>query len=481
MYDVAIIGAGIIGTAIAYTLAKYEIKVVVIEKEDDVAKGTTRANSAIIHAGYDPKPGTLMAKTNVRGSILWEELAASLGFEYKKVGSLVVSRTEEENKIIEKLYDDGIANGVKDLHILRNKEILEVEPNLKSDVCLALYAKTAAIVLPYQSCIAFSEFAIRNGVDFFLNSPVDGIERTEEGYSITAGDHIVETKYIVNAAGLAAEDIHMLAGGESFGSRAVKGEYYLLDRKHSSFVNTVVFQVPTSSGKGVLVSPTVHGNILVGPTSMAEDDRDSTTVTAHGLDAVREQASYLFDNIPFYDNIRNFAGNRAYIDLDDFLVKESDTLPNFINLAGIKSPGLSSAPALAEEVIGILENLGLELHEKEVINKYTYPINFSDLPEDKQEELLKENPSYGRVICRCETVTEGDIINALSSPLTPPTISAVKRRVNVGMGRCQGGFCSVRVHEIIANQRNIPLEDVTLDGNDSYIVYGDTKKGVPEL
>ena len=477
MYDVAIIGAGIVGSAVAYTLSNYDIKVVVIEKEDDVAKGTTRANSAIIHAGYDPKPESIMAKSNVRGSILWKEIASSLNLEYIQTGSLVVAKNEEEHKVIIELYENGLANSVEEIEVISAVRACEIEPNLKKDIFTALYAKTAAIINPYQSCIAFCEYAIRNGTDFLMNSEVTAIARDEDGYMISTRDHNIKAKYIVNAAGLYTEDIHILAGGKGFGTRSVKGEYYLLDKTQGSFVSTVVFPVPSASGKGVLVGPTVHGNLLIGPTSEGEIEKDNTETTSIGLEAIRMQASLLFDNLPFFDNIRNFAGNRAYIDSDDFVVARSEELPDFINLAGIKSPGLSSAPALAENVLELLESSGLNVKKKEMINEYRYTKRFAELTEDEQIEAVRNEPKHGRVICRCETVTEGDIISALSSSLTPATVSAVKRRVNAGMGRCQGGFCSVRVHEIISKYRKIPLEEVTLDGKDSYIVYGDTKKG----
>ena len=477
MYDLAIIGAGIVGASVAYILSQYDIKTVVIEKEDDVAKGATRANSAIIHAGYDPTPGSLMARSNVRGSVIWQEWASSLQLEYIKTGSLVVAKTAQEDKVIRELYKRGIANGVAELSLISAHELKQLEPNLKKDVYSALYAKTAAIVNPYQSCIAFCEYARRNNTDFLLNSPVIDINPTEDGYDITTPNQSIKARFIVNAAGINTEEIYMKAGGNSFGAYSVKGEYYLLDRKHGDYVNTIVFPVPSSMGKGVVVSPTVHGNLLVGPTAIRQQTYDDRSTTIEGHESIRNDASLLFEDIPFYDNIRNFAGNRAYIEDDDFLVCVSDILPRFINMAGIKSPGLSSAPALAEEVVEILKKEGLVLERKTQLEKYTYPKRFALMSEQEQKEAISKDASYGKVVCRCETVTEGDIKTALESPLTPPTISAVKRRVNAGMGRCQGGFCSVRVHELISEYMNIPWEEVTLDGNCGYIVYGDTKRG----
>jgi glycerol-3-phosphate dehydrogenase len=418
-----------------------------------------------------------MAKTNVRGSILWEQLAMTLGLEYIKTGSLVVARNEQESVTIQQLYRNGIENGVAELEILSAEQTHQLEPNLRQDIFCSLYAKNAAIINPYQSCIALSEYAARNGVNFMFSSMVTDISVIEGGYYVTAGNNLFKTKYIVNAAGIGAEDISYMAGGEGFGSYSVKGEYYLIDRKHGGYTKKVVFPVPSTSGKGVVVAPTVHGNLLIGPTSDRVSDRDNTAVTAEGLETIRAQASLLFNNLPFYDNIRNFAGNRAYISSDDFHLAISSTLPGFINLAGIKSPGLSSAPALAEEVFTLLFTDETAPKRKTEMVPYRYPQRFKEMSEEEQQEALKRQPRYGQVICRCETVTEGDILQALSETLTPLTISAIKRRVNAGMGRCQGGFCSVKVHELIARHMGVPYESVTMDGTNSFIVFGDTKKG----
>lgn len=479
MYDVAIIGAGIVGAAAAHALSKYEIRVAVIEKEDDVAKGTTRANSAIIHAGYDPKPGTLMAKSNVRGVELWRALAEELGIEYHNIGSLVVAMDEADMAIIRELYEQGIENGVEDLRILNGEETKRQEPRLNDGVAGSLYAGTASIVNPWQSCIALSEYAANNGVDFFLNSPVTAVETLESGYRITAGSETIDAKYVVNAAGLHTEYVHKLAGGEGFGSHAVRGEYYILDRKEGGYVGHVVFPTPSKVGKGVVIAPTVHGNLLVGPTALEVENPDDTATTAEGQNLIRTLSVLISDGIPFNENIRNYAGNRAYIDSDDFLVAESRQLKGFINLAGIKSPGLSAAPALAEYVVELLRGFGLKLTEKEKMNAYRFPKRFVEMTKEEQKSIIKKDIRYGRVICRCETVTEGEIVHALSEKLTPPTISAIKRRCNAGLGRCQGGFCSVRVHEIIARERGKTWEEITMDGRDSYIVTSETKGARP--
>lgn len=478
MYDVAIIGAGIVGVSVAFLLSKHDLNVLLIDREDDVAKGTTRANSAIIHAGYDPEPDTLMAKSNLRGSKLWEKFADELNLEYQQIGSLVVAGDESDMDIVRELYRRGVENGVERLHVISKEELLKLEPRLNQTVRGALLAETAAIVNPWESCIAFAEYAARNGVEFLLNSPVTGIVKTSSGYRIAAGNRTVDTKYIVNAAGAHAPDVHALAGGKGFSGYTVRGEYFVLDRKEGHYVNHVIFPTPSKVGKGVVIAPTVHGNLEIGPTAIENADADDTATTADGQALVKKLSALLSEDIPFRENIRNFAGNRAYLEgREDFLVAESDHLPGFVNMAGIKSPGLSAAPALAEEALDILRRCGLTAKEKLPLVPYRFPTRFVNMTEAAQRELIEKDPRYGRVICRCETVTEGEIVAALGGSFTPPTISAVKRRCNAGLGRCQGGFCSVRVHEIIARERNLRWEDVTMDGHKSYIVTGETKGG----
>ena len=477
MYDVLIVGAGITGAALAYELSQYKLSAAVLEKEDDVAKGTTRANSAIIHAGYDPEPGTLMARSNVKGSLLWKELAAKLGIEYKITGSLVLAYSAKEAEIVEDLYDRGIKNGVGGLRILSGAEAEKLEPNINGGVVSALLAETAAVINPWQACIALSEFAAKNSVEFFFSSEVSGVKRQDGVYTVEAYGREFAARYVVNAAGLNAESVHALAGGGGFGSRAVRGEYYILDKNQGDFVSRVIFRVPDASGKGVVIAPTVHGNLLVGATAEPNADAFDVASTARGLAAVRNEAAKLCGHIAFGENIRNFSGNRAYIDSGDFLVAESLSAPGFINMAGVKSPGLSGAPALAKEVVAILGSLGLSFERKSSLVEYKLPKRFAELSDEEKRDMISRDPRCGKVVCRCETVTEGEIIAALRGSLAPPTVSAVKRRVNAGMGRCQGGFCSVRVHEIIARERDIDYNQVTLDGGGSYIVTGDTKGG----
>jgi glycerol-3-phosphate dehydrogenase len=477
MYDVAIIGCGVIGAATAYQLARYNIKVAVLEKENDIADGTTKANSAIVHAGYDPEPGTEMAKLNVLGNKMIEEIAGKLSVHYKKCGSFVLAFDDEDLKTIKKLYENGVANGVPNIQLLDAEQTFKMEPNLSREVKGALFAPSAAIVNPWELCIAMADTAKLNGVDFFLNSKVDKIEKTDKGYCIYSGKNKYEASYIVNAAGLYSDEINNLVADSAFKIIPVKGEYYLMDKNQGTLVNRVIFQCPNKAGKGVLVSPTVHGNLIVGPDAQEIDSADDVSTTQSGLDFVRNKAVKSVPNINFRESIRNFAGVRATSERSDFIIEESKTAKGFINLAGIKSPGLSSAPAIALECIKILNNIGLELKEKDNFIDERKKVNFKYLSPDEKAALIKKNPLYGRVICRCETITEGEIVDALHSPITPTTVDAIKKRCNAGMGRCQGGFCGPRVQEIISRELDIPMTDVELNKKGTYILTGETKKG----
>ncbi|MEA4912504.1 MAG: NAD(P)/FAD-dependent oxidoreductase [Oscillospiraceae bacterium] len=477
MKDLAIIGAGICGAAVAYEASQYDLDVCVIEEKNDAAMGTTRANSAVIHAGYDPPPGTLMAQTNVRGNELAGEICARLGVHFKRVGSLVVALNEQEKRTVEALYARGVQNGVRGMRLLDAAAAQKKEPHINPDVVCALFAPSAGIVNPWQYCIAMCNFAQVNGTQFFMESPVRSIERIEGGFRIGAGAHIVEARCVVNAAGLYADRVNALIGGDEFHVRPVRGEYYLLDKAQGDYVGSVVFPCPSKAGKGALVAPTVHGNLIVGPNAEPIGDPADTATTLAGQDDVRALVQRTVPGIVFRDNIRNFAGNRAYIiEQEDFYLAASPRAHGFINMAGIKSPGLTSAPALAELALGLLAAAGLPLRRKTEIHEYRFPTLLRDMSAQQQTEKIMQDPRYARVICRCETVTEGDIAAALADGFTPPTVSAVKRRCNAGMGRCQGGFCSMRVHEIIARERNIPPEAVTLDGPGSYIILGGTKE-----
>jgi glycerol-3-phosphate dehydrogenase len=477
MYDVAIIGCGIVGAAAAYELSKYSCSVVVLERENDVACGTTKANSAIIHSGYDPKPGTLMARLNVEGAKMTHELCQRLDIPYQQIGSLVLAFSDEDITTLEKLYEQGVKNGVPSLELLNSKQVMNIEPNISLNVLGALYSPTAAIVSPWEYALGLAETAVRNDVELFLDSGVKAIKKCKDGYKITTSSGVFQARYILNAAGVHADIVHNMAGEPEFAILPSRGQYYLLDKSEGKRVSHVVFQCPTKVGKGVLVSPTVHGNLIVGPNAEDISDADDVSTSTQGLSFVAEMAYKSVPSVNLRQSIRNFAGVRATADVDDFIVAESKTAKGFINLAGIKSPGLTAAPAIARMAVELLQSIGLKLNKKECFIDTRRQVRFNQLSVHEKRALIKENPLYGRVICRCETITEGEILNALHSPIPPRTLDAVKRRTNAGMGRCQGGFCGPRVLELIARELRLPPEEVLMDRVGTFILTGETKMG----
>jgi len=474
MYDVAIIGCGITGSACAYYLSKYCLNIAVIEKYNDVCCGTTRANSAIIHAGYDPLPGTNCAKFNVRGNELTKEICKKLDVLCKQIGSLVVAFSEEEKDTLKELYERGIKNGVPDMEIWDREKLVSEEPNISENAVAALYAPTAAIVNPWEYGLAMAETAVRNGAELMLNTEVTGIEKADGGWRIKTNKNDVEAKYVINAAGVYSDIIHGMVAEKTFTITPNAGEYYLLDKCEGERVKHVIFQCPNKNGKGVLVSPTVHGNLIVGPNAI-DSDRDDTSTKTSSLDFIRETAQKSVPSIQYRENIRNFTGVRANSDTDDFVIEFA--AENFLDLAGIKSPGLSAAPAIAEYAVKLLGEKGLELTEKWNYTDTRTHLRFKELSDEEKNEVIARNPLYGRVVCRCETITEGEIVDALNSPIKPVSLDGIKRRAGTGMGRCQGGFCGPKVLEIIARTNKIPFENVLQDGEGSYILTGETKNG----
>jgi glycerol-3-phosphate dehydrogenase len=475
MYDVTIFGCGVIGASTAYELSKYKLSVAILEKENDVACGTTKANSAIVHAGYDPHPGTKMARLNVQGSKMMEELCNRLSVEYKRIGSLVLAFDDTDMTVIRDLFDRGQKNGVEQLRILTKEQTMEMEPNLSGEVIGSLYAPTAAIVNPWGLAIAMAQIAVKNGAELYLNSAVKKITDMGDYYRIESSSGSIDTKYIVNAAGTHSAEINGMTGKFLFQIVPVKGEYYLLDKNQGGLVSHVVFQPPQKNGKGVLVSPTVHGNLIVGPTADPAEDSDDTTVTAQGLEKVVKAAMRSTAKVNFRESIRNFTGVRATTEDDDFILEIS--APRFVNAAAIKSPGLSAAPAIGPEILSILQQDGLVCNKKENFFGCREQTLFKNMTVEEKQAALKSDPRYGRVICRCETITEGDILHVMHSPIPPVSIDGVKRRCNAGMGRCQGGFCGPRVHEILSRETNIPMEDICQDRAGSYLLTGKTKDG----
>lgn len=476
MYDVLIIGAGVIGASIFRELTKYNLKVAVVEKENDVAMGTTKANSAIIHAGYDPKCGTLMAKYNVRGNDMFEKICSELSVPFKRIGSLVLAFNNEDLKVIKDLFINGNNNGVKGLEILNREEVLSLEPNISKEVIGALYAPTAGIIGPFEYTIALIENGYKNGGDIILESEVVSIDKLEEIFIIKIKDgKEIKAKYIINAAGIYADKIHNMICKEKFKIIPRKGEYYVMDKSQGNIVNHTIFPCPSKVGKGILVTPTVHGNILVGPNAVDLEDKESLNTTSEGLKYIRKSVAHITEKIDFKESIRTFSGLRATSTINDFIIGEDSEVKGFIDVAGIKSPGLSSAPAIAEDIIKLLRNSGLNLMKNDNFIEVRTQVRMSELSPLEKEELIKNQPLYGRMICRCEGITEGEIVDIIKNSFGKITLDGVKRRCRPGMGRCQGGFCGPRVQEIIARELNIKMEDVLLEKNDSIILYGKSK------
>ncbi|MEG0307964.1 MAG: NAD(P)/FAD-dependent oxidoreductase [Clostridium sp.] len=475
MYDIAIIGAGVIGASIFRELTKYDLKVVMIDKENDVSMGTTKANSAIVHAGYDPKVGTLMAKYNVKGNEMFEELCSDLSVPFKRCGSLVLAFNEEDMETVKGLYDNGNIIGVKGLEILNREEVLKMEPNINNHVIGALHAPTGGIVGVFEYTIALVENAVINGGEVKLQREVIGIEKKENFTITTVGGEIIESKYVINAAGVYADKVHNLICAEAFKINPIKGEYFLMDKSQGKTFSHTVFQCPSKLGKGVLVTPTVHGNLLVGPDAESIDDKDNVATTGENLEFIRNASMKTTDKINFRESIRNFAGLRANPDCGDFIVEEAKDVKGFIDVAGMKSPGLSSAPAVAVDVVGILKKSGLKVEEKDNFIRTREQIEFMKLSQEEKAEIIKKDKRYGKMICRCENITEGEIVDSIRRSFGKVSLDGVKRRCRPGSGRCQGGFCGPRVQEIIARELNIPMENIVQESDGSYILTGRTK------
>ena len=477
MYDVVIIGCGVVGASAAYELARYKLRVAVLEAAADIAAGTTKANSAIIHAGYDPEPGTLMARLNVEGNRLTGEICEKLQVPFKRVGSLVVAFSPEQLPTLRTLYDRGCNNGVPGLRLLSGEEARAMEPGLSEEVCGALLAPSAGIIDPWGFAIAMAETAVRGGVEVRRDCPVTGIEDTGAGFVLHTPTGDVTARFVLNAAGVDADRVHEMLEPNDWQTLPSRGEYYLLDKSEHDRVSRVIFQCPGPEGKGVLVAPTIHGNLICGPNAEAVEDRLDLGNTAAGMAEVRAKAARSVPGVEWRQNIRNFAGLRANTTRSDFIIEESKAHPGFIDLAGIKSPGLSSAPAIAKMAAEMLAADGLALEpDPDFVDKREH-IVFKNLSAEEKNELIRKDPRYGRVVCRCETVTEGEIVAALHSPIPPRSINGVKRRCNAGMGRCQGGFCGPRVQEIIARELGIDQAEVLLEQAGSTILTGRTKTG----
>ena len=474
MFDFVVIGAGVVGGMVSRELTKYTDSVCIVERGGDVALGATRANSAIVHAGYDAKSGSLKARLNVRGSKMMEAVCRELGVKYKRNGSLVVGFNDEDRATLTELVERGKTNGVEGVCLLERDEILAIEPNIGAGVTVALHAPTGAIVCPYELCMSAVGSAMDNGADLKLNFNVDKIEKTHDGYRVYAGEDFVDAKFVINCAGLYSDEVAALVGDDSFSVRARRGEYVLLDRECGSHVSHTIFRCPSKMGKGVLVTPTVDGNLLVGPSAEDIDDKTDLSTTAAGLAKVRSLASEQVSGIDYSKTITSFTGLRATGSTGDFIIN----MPRegFLNLAGIESPGLSSAPAIAEYAIELLREAGFEAAPRADFVAERRPAHFfSSLSVEEKNALIKERPEYAHVICRCETITEGEILDAIRTNPRPTDVDGVKRRTRASMGRCQGGFCSPYIVELLAEELGVDYTAVTKFGGKSYINFGKTK------
>lgn len=467
-YDVVIVGAGVTGCAVARELSRRQGSFLVLEKESDVCEGTSKANSAIVHAGFDAEPGTWKAKMNVRGSAMMDQLSQELDIPFRRVGALVTCLNEADLPKLTELRRRGEANGVSGLRVLSGEEARRIEPNLTKEVCGALLAETSGIICPFELTLGLGENAAQNGVEFRFDTAVTGIERKGTGWVLHTAQGDVETKIVVNAAGVYADELHNQVCEEKLEITARRGEYMLLDKSAGSHVAHTVFQLPGRYGKGVLVTPTVHGNLLVGPTAADSGEKENTATTAAGLAEVGEKSALAVDRLPMRQVITSFTGLRAHEKQDDFVLGES--ADGFFDAAGIESPGLSSAPAIGEYLAGLVaEKLGLP--EKESFTPIRKGVvRIAELPPEERKRKIQETPAYGAIVCRCEEISEGEILDAIHSTLGAKTLDGVKRRTRAGMGRCQSGFCSPRVMELLAGERQVDLRDIRKNGANSKIV-----------
>lgn len=473
MIDAAIIGGGVTGCAIARELSRYELDIRLFEKAADVAEGTSKANSGIVHAGYDAEPGSLKAKYNRLGADSMPAVCAELDVPYRQNGSLVVGFTPEDRARLEGLFEKGKENGVPKLELVDGERAHSLCPTLAPEVTAALYAPTAGIVCPYELTLGFAENAAKNGVRFTFGAEVTAIDRMEGGWKLTfANGETIETRVVINAAGLYADRLNNMVSETKLHIIPRRGEYCLFDRTAAALAPMTIFQTPTPMGKGVLVAQTVDGNLLAGPTAVDIDDKEDVDTTAEGLFYALKTAARSVGKLPERQIITSFAGLRAHLESDDFVIGEAPDAPGFLNAAGIESPGLTSAPAIGEALAEIAAKI-LSAKKKENFDPVRRGIpKFRELTNAEREAYIAKDPAWGRVVCRCETVTEAEIVSAICRPLGATTLDGVKRRTRAGMGRCQSGFCTTRVLDILSRELGVSPEEITKRGPGSEILTG---------
>ena len=488
--DVLIVGGGVIGTAIARELSRFNINIILIEKEDDVAMGTSKGNSGIIHAGYNDDFNTLKGELNIKSNPKFDKLCADLKVSFKRIGSLVIGFSEEDFRKLKELKENGEKNGIKNLEIIRGPKLFELEANLNSQAKYALYAPSAGIISPYKFTIALADNAVINWVKVLLETEAKDI-RIEEGQvcGVATNRGLIETRVVINAAGLYADEVAKTVG-DRFRISPLKGEYQLFDKQWGHLVNHILFPIPTKLSKGILVTPTLHGNLLIGPNSCRIKEKDDLSTTKAGIKEVHAGARKLIPHLPHQDLVASFAGLRADIEgRNDFIIEASRNMRGFINVVGIESPGLSSAPAIAELVSDILKEVVKEISPQLELK---YKVDFIEtLPEEpkfadyldktgKWQEIVEKDADFGEIICRCEKVSRGEVLRAIHQPLPARSLDAIKRRVRAGMGRCQGGFCSPKVLKILSEELKISPLSITKKGNGSEILKTGTKEMIKE-
>lgn len=474
MFDVLVVGAGVVGCAVARELSRYALKIGVVEAKDDVAMGATKANSAIVHAGFDAAPGSNKAKFNVLGNNLFEPLCRELGVPFIRNGSLVVAFAESEMAHLEELLERGTGNGVPELEILSQAELRKREPNISPEAVGALWAPTGGICCPYDLAFRLAENAAANGVQFRFNAPVEKVERCGDGWKLTLGGGVtLETKCVVNAAGVYSDILNNQVSAKHYNIRPRRGEYIMLDKSEAGCFSATMFQVPSAAGKGILISPTVDGTIIVGPTSDWIEDRSDTETSDFGLEQVKRVAARTWPGLPLRKAITTFSGIRAHETTGhDFVLGEPDDAPGFFNALGVESPGLTSSPAIGRYLAGhVAAKLGAAKKTEFSSDCGLWP-KIREMMAAQIEECVARDPAYARVICRCETVSEAEIRAAIRCRVGARSLDGVKRRTRCGMGRCQGGFCTPRILDILSEELGIPQEEVTKSGGASKLLVG---------
>ena len=473
MYDILIIGAGVTGCALARQLSGYDARIAVLDKAEDVADGASKANSGIVHAGFDAKPGTKKAYYNVKGAAMYPKLAAALGVPFNPIGALVLGFSEEDRKTLQKLYDQGQKNGVPALRIIERDEVLQLEPNTNPDVVCALFAPTSAVVSPYEMTLALAYHAAQNGAEFIFDSPVTRVYEENGAWQVETPKGTLSARAIINCAGTGAAEIHNMISDQKIRIIPRRGEYYLLDHTVKCPFSRTMFQVPSKMGKGVLISPTAHGNALLGPSAEDIPDPDDTATTRTGLDFVLEKCRLTWPKVNVRSVITTFSGVRAHPDTDDFIIGPVHGAPeNAFEAIGIESPGLTAAPAVAEELAEMVAEY-MKLPPAQFLRPAVPLLKpFSAMTDEERAEACRKDPDYGRIVCRCEVVTEAEIRDAIRRPVGAKSIDGVKRRTRAGMGRCQGGFCSPRVMEILCEELHLSPLNITKCGGESRLLVG---------